>query len=198
MKSNAQLALPFSKREINQLKRTIHGGSKSNEKAARPFAPNKWIHLSNRSQRAIGAWSMLSFQNQPLVEKLIRQAAKRYWIVIGDYVNMGNHYHLKVKAKRRQDLQNFLRMINTQLARLIMKAKKGHAKGRFWDGLTFSRLLKSGLEELRLKGYFKANRIEAKSGPKKRQEFLVQFNYWVASLKGRSSRLASLKAYDYS
>ena len=192
MKSKSQLTLPFTKQEVSQLKRTIHGGSRSHAKSARPFASNKWIHLSNRSAKATGAWSMLSFKNRVRIEKFIRQTAKRYWVDIGDYVNMGNHYHLKVRAKRKQDLQNFLRVVHTQIARLIMVAKKGQPKGKFWDGLTFSRLLKSGLEELRLKGYFQANRIEARGGLKKRQEFLTQFNHWVKTLKGQREGLKAI------
>lgn len=102
---------------------------------------------------------------------------------VADFVNMGNHFHLKAKAKRKEDLQRFLRIIGAQIARYIMKANKGESKGKFWDGLIFSRLLMTAMEELRLKGYFQANRIEKTEGQKKRREFLLKHRDWVNKLK---------------
>lgn len=186
IRSKNQIEIQFTKKEKLAMKRKTHGGTKSHAKNARPFVPKKWMQLCNRSDKATGDLSMMTYKNKIYVEKIIRSTAKRYWIVIGDYVNMGNHYHLKIKARRKEDLQNFLRVIHTQIARHVTKAKKGKPFGRFWDCLAFSEILTSAMQELRLKGYFEANRIEAKEGKQKREEYLKEFNKWVNQLKGRS------------
>lgn len=175
--------------EESKLKNKHHGGKKSNAKSARPFVANKWMHISNRSEKAQGLWSLLNFGNKVVVEQIIRREAKRFFVQIADYVNMGNHYHLKARTKRKEDLQNFLRAIHSKIAKFITDAKKGQARGKFWDGLTFSRLLTSALEELNLKGYFKANRIERDCGKVQREEFLEKHRQWVKSLRlNRASR----------
>src|SRR5690606_40033446 len=110
------------------------------------------------------------------------EKSKKFYITIGDYANVGNHLHLKVRCKYRWQLQNFLRSITTVVARHVTGAKRGHKVGRFWQGLAFTRVLTSSIEELRLSGYFKANRIEAQKGHQARQAFLKMFNRWVYQL----------------
>ncbi len=184
---NSKSQLEFSLLGASKLKKKTHGGTKSNAKVARPFAPNKWLHISNSSELTIGLFSMLSFANKIEIEQIIRTEAKKCFVQIADYVNMGNHYHLKARAKRKEDLQKFLKVIHSKIAKFITNAKKGNAKGKFWDGLTFSRLLTSALEELNLKGYFQANRIEKSEGKEKREEFLKRQRTWVRSLKTSSA-----------
>ncbi len=98
---------------------------------------------------------------------------------------------MKAKAKRKEDLQNFLRVIHAKIAKFITNAKKGQAKGKFWDGLVFSRLLTSAMEELYLKGYFEANRIEREEGKEAREEFLKTYRKWVQSLRYGKDRYST-------
>lgn len=183
MEKTSQIAFDFH--DETGLKKKTHGGHKSNAKCKRPFVPNKWMHITHRSGRAIGFWSLLSFKNKIFVKSLVAGTAKKYFVTVGDFVNMGDHLHLKIKAKRREDLQNFLRVIAAQIARHVMNAKKGLASGRFWDGLIYSRVLLSAFEELGLKGYFQGNRIELSHGKESREEYLKKHNSWMQSLKSR-------------
>lgn len=48
----------------------------------------------------------------------------------------------------------------------------------------------SSLEELNLRGYIKANQIEAEKGPLARKEFLKSFNRWVYRTRSQ------MKDYD--
>jgi hypothetical protein len=76
------------------------------------------------------------------------------------------------------------------IARKITNAKKGNKlkatnqkQNKFWQGLAFTRVLKTSLEELQLKGYFKANRKQAAQGEKAREEFLNKFNEWIYKMR---------------
>jgi len=54
--------------------------------------------------------------------------------------------HLLVRARSREGFQAFLRAFAGLTARLVTGAKKGKPSGRFWDALTFSRVLAWGKE----------------------------------------------------
>ena len=143
------------------------------------------MHISNKSSLAVGALSMLHFRNKIEIEKIVIATAKKHFITLREFINMGNHYHMDIKAKRREDLQKFLKEVNSKIAKLVMKAKKGQAKGKFWNGLTFSRVLTTAMEALTLKGYFNANKIERQQGKETRELYLKQFGTWVRTLKTR-------------
>jgi len=99
--------------------------------------------------------------------------------MLADGANVGNHLHLKIKIQNRESFQKFLKAVTCLIARKITGAKKGYKFGRFWQGLAFTRVLTSSLEELNLKGYIKANRIQAEKGELAREKFLRKFNAWV-------------------
>ena len=102
---------------------------------------------------------------------------------IGDLANVGNHIHLKVKFITAGPSRIFLRTVTTQIARQITGAKKGKSLDKpFWDGQAFTRVLSSWTEEVRLRGYFMANRLEAAKGPLARAKFLEEFNRWVKTI----------------
>jgi REP element-mobilizing transposase RayT len=161
--------------------RTAHGGAslKGRRKLERPLSAKKWIHLTMKSDKAKGQYSFLSAKNQILVEQILKAKAKKFGVKIADFANVGNHLHLKIKIQNRHTFQQFLKSVTTLIARKITNARRGHKFGRFWQGLAYTRILKSSLEELNLKGYFQANRVEAQKGQQKREEFLKQFNTWV-------------------
>lgn len=161
--------------------RVSHGGieSKGVRKLERPLATKKWIHLVLKSDKAIGKYSFLSAKNKILIHQILANKAKKFGITVGDYANVGNHLHLKVKISNRTGFQKFLKAITTLIARKVTHARRGHKFGRFWQGLAFTRVLKSAREELNLKGYFQANRIEATKGESARKNYLQAFNRWV-------------------
>ena len=170
--------------------RTQHGGAlhRHHRKEFRPLSTRRWIHLVLKSDKAYGALSFLNSRNQLVIKKLLADRAKRFGIKIADYANVGNHLHLKIKISSRENFAKFLKSVTAQIARLVTGARKGKPFGRFWQGLAFTRILTTSLEELNLKGYIEANRREAAGSRQARENFLKQFNSWVyrqrASAKG--------------
>lgn len=161
--------------------RTHHGGikTKGHRKLERPLSTKKWIHLVLKSDKAVGKLSFLLPKNKQLIKVILNSKAKQFGITLADGANVGNHLHLKIKIQSRKNFQKFLKSITCLIARKITGAKKGNKFGRFWQGLAFTRVLTSSLQELNLKGYIAANRKEAKHGDEVRKKFLKQFNAWV-------------------
>lgn len=169
--------------------RTWHGGAetKGHRKNYRPLAEKKWIHLVLKSQKAKGSWSFLTPKNQILIRQILKEKAQKWGVQIAEIVNVGNHLHVKLKFKYREGFQNFLRSVTSLIARRITTARRGVKTGKFWQGLAFTRVLKTRLEEVQLRGYFDANRMQAQKGLKAREEFLDKFNAWVYRLRYSSS-----------
>jgi len=165
--------------------RTWHGGAetKGYRKNFRPLAEKKWIHLVLKSPKAKGPWSFLTPKNQKIIQEVFRDKAHKWGVQIAEVVNVGNHLHIRLKFKYREGFQNFLRSVTSLIARKITQARRGVKVGKFWQGLAFTRVLKTSFEEMQLKGYFKANRIQATKSTKAREEYLDKFNAWVYRLR---------------
>jgi REP element-mobilizing transposase RayT len=164
--------------------------STGKRKEYRPLSEKKWIHLTLKSEKAKGSWSFLTPKNRQIIRKILTEKSKKWGVQITEVVNVGNHLHIKLKFKYREGFQNFLRSTTAQIARKITNAKKGNKlkapsenQNKFWQGLAFTRVLKTSFEELQLKGYFKANRKQAKQGEKAREEFLNKFNEWIYKMR---------------
>ena len=165
--------------------RTTHGGidSKGRRKEYRPLSEKKWIHLTLKSSKAKGPWSFLTPKNQQIIREILKSKSKKWGVQIAEVVNVGNHLHIKLKFKYREGFQNFLRSVTALIARKITNARRGHAAGKFWQGLAFTRVIKTRIEELQLRGYFKANRLQATKGQKAREEYLQRFNEWITRMR---------------
>lgn len=161
--------------------RTTHGGvpTKGQRKLARPFSSKKWTHLILKSNRAKGNWSLLKPANKIFIEALIHEKAKKFGVLVDRFVNVGNHIHLKLKCSSKRNFQRFLKALTCLIARFVTKAKRGNPVGPFWQGLAFTRVLKSYFEEKQLLGYLDGNEIEALFGSKARESFLSTFNQWL-------------------
>jgi len=182
MKNQTNLFDYFDKKEIrNRYGRTQHGGvkNKGHRKLQRPLSTKKWIHLILKSDKAKGNLSFLLPRNKHIIQSILKQKSKKFGVMLADGANVGNHLHLKIKIQNRESFQKFLKAVTCLIARKITGAKKGYKFGRFWQGLAFTRVLTSSLEELNLKGYIKANRIQAEKGELAREKFLRKFNAWV-------------------
>lgn len=170
--------------------RVAHGGdlAPGKRKLERPLSSRRPIHVVVRSEQARGRWSFLGFKNRALVERVVNSQAKKFGVAIQDFANGGNHLHIKIKAASRIAVQSFLRAITSIIARKITGARRGFKlKKRFWDGLAFTRVLKSYREELYLRGYFIANRQEAALGQPARERILAQFRAWVRTTYASNS-----------
>jgi hypothetical protein len=170
--------------------RHAHGGDLAlgKRKLDRPLSTKRPIHLVLRAQQARGKWSFLGFKNRVEVERIVRRQARKFGVIIQDFANVGNHLHIRVRAGSRAGFQAFLRSITCLIARKVTGARRGFKLGKkFWDGLAYTRVLKSYREELNLRGYFIANRQEAALGPAARERILTQFREWVGTTIPASS-----------
>lgn len=159
------------KKDLKFTKRLTHGGARAKKrKTKRPLIPGAITHTVLKSSKAYGSRSFL--KNKRLVDSLLKERARKFFVDILAYENMGNHIHLKLRFKDSKRFQHFLRTFMGLLARKLTKANRGKKFGKFWDGLAFTRVLTSKLEEYGLRKYFRANHIERENGMFAREEYL--------------------------
>jgi REP element-mobilizing transposase RayT len=142
-----------------------------------------------KSSKAKGRLSF--YAHRLFVASLLKEKSRKFFVEVLDFVNMGNHLHLKVRFKDRHRFGQFLKSYAGTLARQITGARKGRSFGRFWDGLVFTRILMSSLEELGLRGYFESNHRQRELGYAERVHYLQRFNQFLYRLK--SKKAASLQ-----
>jgi REP element-mobilizing transposase RayT len=183
-----QLSLFETTEMIDLLKvgrRTIHGGEKTKgkRKTKRPVVPKKWHHIVLKCAKTKTPLSLKQGGRGLWIEKLIRAKAKKFHLSVGDFVNAGNHLHLKIKPMIQDGLGKFLKSVTGLIARRFTGACRGRPFGTFWEGLAFSRVLTSAKEELYLRGYFQANLVQIQKSYAAREKFLKDFHAWVQSLR---------------
>ncbi|MBN8541401.1 MAG: transposase [Deltaproteobacteria bacterium] len=188
-KNSADRKQRHLKKEWRYLDRRTHGGMTSNgrRKQRRPLATKKWIHVVLKSDRAVGSKSFLTAKNQVFLERLLKLKARKFGVAIADFANVGNHIHLKIRIADRMEFGKFLKSVTAQIARFVTGARRGHPFGRFWQGLAYTRVLSSRYEEVQLRGYIAANRLEASlpgsAGKAAREKWLAEFNRHIQRLR---------------
>jgi REP element-mobilizing transposase RayT len=181
------------KSELRAIKAVTHGGMslKKRRKVKRPLVPGLITHVVFKSAKAKKDLSF--YKHKKLVATLLKEKSKKFFVEIIDWVNMGNHLHLKVRFKDRKRMGMFLKSFAALLARKITGAKKGIKFGKFWDGLVYTRVLLTKFEELGLRGYFEANHCERELGHAERERYLKQFNQMLYRLKQVRARPSPLQ-----
>lgn len=171
------------KADLRAVKAFSLGGSslKKRRKIKRPLINGLQTHVVFKSSKATGNLSFYSHKR--LVAKLLKEKSRKFFIEVLDWVNMGNHLHLKIRFKDRKYVGKFLKSFSATLARKITGAKKGNRFGKFWDGLVYTRVLSSKLEELGIKGYFEANHQQREYGYEERELYLKRFNQFLYRLR---------------
>jgi REP element-mobilizing transposase RayT len=158
----------------NQRKRrkTEHGGSFATLKrrAKRPLNINQSHHITMKSHFAVGPRSL--FRHKKTILKLIHKSRCKFRIKVYEYAIQGNHIHLLVKAKSREELQNFFRVVAGHIAQKILAdfplkpqgggALKGCKKNqrKFWSYLLYSRIITWGREFRTVTKYIQKNALE--------------------------------------
>ena len=142
---------------------TQHGGSVGlgKRKTIRPVATKRAMHVVLRSSRARGDLSLLTLRNQKHLRKVLNQVQSKFAVKVSSMANVGNHLHLVTKAKTQDDFKNFLRTLTALLARFVTGARKGDPKGKFWDGLAFTKVIEWGKHYQNLSNYIEINQLEA-------------------------------------
>ncbi|HWU43519.1 MAG TPA: transposase [Bdellovibrio sp.] len=175
-------------KDLPTIKALSLGGTslKTRRKIERPLFPGKITHVVFKSSKAKGDLSF--YKNKVLVEKLLREKSKKFFIEIIDWVNMGNHLHLKVRFKDKKRMGQFLKSFSATLARAITGARKGIKFGKFWDGLVYTRTLLTESEELGLSGYFEGDHRQRELSYREQERYLRSFNQFLYRLKRVKAR----------
>lgn len=178
--------------DLKHIKRRTHGGMslKKRRKTKRPLVPGAVTHVVLKSSKAKGDLSF--YKHKKLVASLLKEKSKKFFVEIKDFVNMGNHLHLKVKFKDRHRFQQFLKSYTALLARKVTGARKGCKFGKFWDGLVYTRVLLTKFEELGLRAYFEGNHLERELGYAERDRYLKRWNQYLYRLKAtRAAKIST-------
>lgn len=117
-----------------------------------------------RSPRARGSWNFLRFGRQ--IETILQKTAARFGVRVLRFQNVGNHLHLALKAKKKSEIQDFLRVFPQAVVFLVTKTRKGRPAGRFWEAIVFSRVVEWGRDWFSLQNYFEKNRFESLGMPR--------------------------------
>jgi REP element-mobilizing transposase RayT len=157
---------------------TLGGGLRSHAKRARPIAPRSTVHLVLKSSKARGRLSFLNPANKHVIQAIIKKQAKKYYVRIDQYANVGNHLHIKVYLQATEEFRNFLRSITCLIARHVTGARRGKKFGTFWDALAFTRILKTFTEHQVLERYIFANIAEGETGKNGRSGII---NMWYGN-----------------
>jgi len=134
-----------------------------NPKTERPMDSKKAMHLVLKSSQAVGEKSFSSKKNEAKIWGIISKHADKTGVKIYEYANGGNHLHLLLRAKHRDDYTVFIKTITGLIARLVGKSERGTPlKKNFWDARPFSRVVSFAKKEFSaIKTYLLRNTLEA-------------------------------------
>lgn len=156
-----------------------YGGSlaKKRRRSLRPLNPKKSHHITLKSYQAIGKRSL--FRHKKMILKILRKNSERYRVKVYEYAIQGNHLHLLVKGKSREELQNFFRVFAGHTAQNILKdfpilTQNLPAKGgapetkkecrknqrKFWSYLIYTRIVQWGRDFKNVVHYIEKNTLE--------------------------------------
>ena len=93
-----------------------YGGTASigKRKSRRPLDPSKALHVVMRSNNAKGGRSLR--RHQAFVKGQLQKLAMRWQIRVYRFSNNGNHLHLLVRGRHRDDIISFLRTFSATIA----------------------------------------------------------------------------------
>jgi REP element-mobilizing transposase RayT len=157
-------SMQLSFKEFEKEKVKDFGGAllKGNPRDRRPITAKRPMHLVMRSSLAHGEYSFLRGKRDRQIHSLVQKVAKDKGVKIYRFANSGNHLHLLVLPRSREAFNAFIRSISGLIARLILGAERGNAKGlKFWDARPFTRLLEWGRDFKVACGYVLQNKLEA-------------------------------------
>jgi len=140
-----------------------HGGTSrtGQRKTSRPLEPTLPLYVVLRSSRARGKWSLARPPTRTAVKETLRALSARHGIKVFEFSNGGDQVHLLLRAESRASFQAFLRAFAGLVARQVTGARKGKPSGRFWDALTYSRVLKWGEEFDLVRGFLAGGDLDA-------------------------------------
>ena len=144
--------------------RKEHGGElgKGVRKEARPLSVKRPMHITVRSSWAKGDLSFLRRRNALFIKGLMRSLTARRAVTVYEMANSGNHLHLLLRTRTKDDLHGFMRELTARLSRFVTGARRGRPFGkRFFDKLYYSRIVEWGKGYKAAKNYVVQNTLEA-------------------------------------
>jgi len=134
-----------------------------NPNCQRPMDSKKALHLVLKSSHAVGEKSFKSEKFEAKIWNVISNHALKTGIKIHEYANGGNHLHLLLHARNRDDYRAFIRTITGLIARMVGNSQRGKPlKKKFWDARPFSRVVSFAKKEINaIKTYLLRNTLEA-------------------------------------
>jgi hypothetical protein len=158
MKRAKQIAFEmFRQKDIKEF-----GGRllKGNAKEKRPVSVKRAMHLVVRSSKAHGSYSM--FRKERLIQETVMKQGRRFGVKVYRLANGGDHLHLTVLPRSRAAFNSFIRSVTGLIARLILGAERGNAKGiKFWDNRPYTKIIEWGREFRAVSQYLLQNTLEA-------------------------------------
>ena len=138
-----------------------YGGNVRNgkRKIQRPFDPRRPLHVTLRSSKARGIRSLSHPDRKWEVHGLLVRISERHKVKLYRYANVGNHLHLLIQARKRSQLQAFLREFAGSVAVLVTGAIKGRPE-KFWDQLVWSKIVDWGRQFRNITRYILLNIME--------------------------------------
>ena len=129
---------------------------------ARPFHHSQALHITMRSDIAVGPLSMTCPPIRVWVRSYIPRLARRLGGRLYHFSNCGNHLHMVGKFESRAALASFLRAASGMIARKVLRSEKGSAATlKFWTERPFSRLVTWGREFKSVVLYVHRNFLES-------------------------------------
>lgn len=132
------------------------GPARGNLRHARYFRRKTWMHIVLRSRKAKGSFGLRLPRHWQEIERIRKQAAADFDIQVAQSVNTGNMLQFRVRSAKRENLQNFLRVMTCLVARSVTGARKGKPFGRFWEGLAYSRIMTDSRSLTTLQNYLQS------------------------------------------
>jgi hypothetical protein len=176
--------------------RIVHGGGRTfgKRKSTRPFSPKAVQHLVLRSSQARGHWNLRHRKNLARLQRMVYSYAHRYQVKVFQYAHLGQELHLLVRCSDRKMFSDYLRVLCGRTAVVVTGAKKGkmalpeqpdYHRGRrkFWDYLTWGKLIPWGAEFSRVRTFLKESQIallEPNPSP-----LLVMKSEWLLTSNGQ-------------
>lgn len=146
--------------------KTAFGGSllkNSHAKCKRPFKRKCSMHIVLRARKSC----LLHIDQR--VEKIIERQARKHRIRIYNLQNVGNHIHLVLQTKSKENLSNFLRASTGLISRRLKAIK-------LWMQRPFSRVVRWGKAFQTLKNYMAINKYQARGYTKKQARFMMELD----------------------
>lgn len=160
-----------------------HGGELRNKRAGRggrPLSSKDPLHVVLKANRHCLGSGLRSYKRFFLIQTLVQRYSLKFYVKIEQISIQGDHIHLLLRASRRSQFQDFLRVLSGQIAQELHRKKlmvvtdtpgcskslnsgkeTGVTKAKLWKHRPFSRVIKGWRAYQVVRDYIQLNEKEA-------------------------------------